>query len=271
MARIRKHFMLRTLPTILAVIGSVGLQAQVSVGIRGGVNWAKFAAEDGIIQATEARMGPAVGIIVEVPLSERLSLVPEFGFIQRGYGQEVRGGGLGNGYFYDPNGNLVWGYGYNSGPAPIIRDYYMVLDYVDLAALAKFHLGSDPVRPHLLAGVTAGWMTGARQYQVSTDGDKFDGEILDPHALKMNRLNLGLCGGVGFTFTIGASHLFAEVRYLYGLTNVWNGLLVTDINGSKVGELNGYDRSIQFTVGWMLPVAKRGNGKGTPVVPAPIN
>lgn len=263
----RKQWILRALPTFIAALGIVVLQAQVSVGIRGGVNWAKLAAEEGIIQGTQARLGPAGAIIIGVPLSKRLSLVPEIGFVQRGYKQEIHGGWLGNRYVYDSNGNLGWGYGYSSGPAPIIRDYYMVLDYVDLAALAKFHIGSSPMRPHLLAGITAGWMTGARQYYVSLEGNKFAGEILDPHAMKMNRLNLGLCGGAGFTFTIGASHLFVEGRYLYGLTNVWNGLLVTDVNGAKVGELNGYDRSIQFTVGWMLPVGKTRNAEGTTVAP----
>lgn len=240
-------------------------QAQVAVGVRGGVNWAKFAAEAGSFEGSGTRLGPTGAIIIGVTLSERFSLVPEIGFIQRGFKQDTPGGALRTGFGYDANGNYSYGYFYSPGPTYL--DHHLVLDYVDLAALAKFQLGHAPARPHLLAGVTAGWMTGARQYEAGQEGQKYDGQVLDPKALDMNRFNLGLCGGAGFTFTIGSSHLFLEGRYLYGLTNVWNGVVVRDINGGLVGTLNGYDRSIQCTAGWMIPLGKRVVADGAKAAP----
>ena len=195
---------IRPLLFVLVVCGTVASQAQVAVGFRGGVNWAKLTAKEGIIQETQARLGPAGAIIIEMPFSERLSLVPEIGFVRRGYKADFHGAQLGNRLGFDSQGNSVFGYGYYNGNAPFIREQNMVLDFIDLGLLTKLHLGSIPAQPHLLAGLTAGWMIGARQYYVADQGVKFDEQALDPQALKMNRLNLALCGGAGFTFTVGA-------------------------------------------------------------------
>ena len=169
----------------------------MAVGIRGGLNWAKMTDKVEILETPEARIGPAGALIIRIPLTERLSLAPEIGFIQRGGKQEYRG--------YSPD----LGYGQHQ--------YHMVRDSAELAALAKFYMGSGLARSHLLAAATVGGVTGARQYNVGPDGGKADGEVLDPNESGMNLLNVDICGGTGLTFTIG--------------------------------ELKGLDRSIQVTAG----------------------
>jgi len=232
---------------LLAALGLGTLHAQVGVGLRGGINWAKMVEinGDGILNETHARLGPAAAIVVELPLSKRFSLLPELGFVQRGYQQEPPP------YSYYSEGEVN-----------------AVMDYADMAVLAKFHIGQEPARPHLLLGATVGRMLGARQYLVDKEGNKVNGTVLDPGQLDMAQWNLGLCAGAGFTFKTGTSHVFMECRYLYGLTNIWNGLVLADLNGSEIGELNGYDRSIQFTVGWILPAGKRGNADDAHPAPA---
>jgi hypothetical protein len=241
MAMIARSFLF-----LLAACGMVAMQAQVAIGFRGGINWAKMVEIDGngILNGTQARLGPAGAIMIELPLSDRFSLIPELGFVQRGYKQKTPP------YSYYGEGALN-----------------TVFDYSDMAVLTKFHIGQEPSRPGLLLGATIGRMLGAHQYFIDEEGNKDDGTVLDPAQLDMARWNLGLCAGAGFTFTTGKSHVFLEGRYLYGLTNVWNGLALTDLSGARIGELNGFDRSIEFTVGWIFPVGKRASTNDAKPVP----
>lgn len=241
----RMPVIVRSLLFGLAAFSLLTAQAQVAVGFRGGITWAKMVETEGVLNETKARRAPAGAIMVELPLSERLGLASELGFIQRGYRQKTPP------YAYYPQGELN-----------------TVLDYADLAILAKFHLGQEPVRPYLLLGGTVGRMLGARQYLIDEEGKKDQGTVLDPDKLGMAQWNLGLCVGAGFTFTTGTSHVLIEGRYLYGLTNIWNGLVLTDLNGARIGDLNGFDRSIQFTIGWIFPVGKRKNADATKAPPS---
>lgn len=237
MEQITWRILLRMAPTAAAAIFCMAVHAQVSFGVRAGVNWAKMVGNEGILGKPGTRLGPSSAIMVGIPVTPHFTLVPELGYVQRGYYRDATPPG------YFPEEELV-------------------LDYADLSLLAKFHAADGPTRPYILVGAMAGRLLGARLFQTDPWTKEMQGVVLNTGQVRtspwsegsMNRWNAGVCAGLGFSFTAGASQVFVEGRYLLGFTDIWNDMPVLDVNGSWVGKLVGRDRSIEVNVGWMIPV-----------------
>ncbi len=217
------------------------LQAQVSFGVRGGANWAKMAANKGMVQDVGNRLGFEAGVALGIPMADWFTLGPEVYYVQRGYHREAF-------------------------PPGFFPEERLILGYADLAVLGRIHAADGPARPYVTVGATVGRILDARLYQTNSWTKEEEAIVLDPSGVTMgpwsekrpmSQWNLGLCGGLGFTFSIGTSQLLIEGRYRHGLTNIWNGVPVTDINGAPVGELNGYDRSISASLAWLIPLGQQ--------------
>ena len=220
----------------------------MSFGVRGGANWAKMTAQEGLTQKAGSRVGVEAGIAIGVPVTEWFTLGPELAYVQRGYHRD-------------------------GTPGSVFPEERLVLGYADLAILGRIHPADGPARPYVTAGATVGRLLNARLYQTDPRTQEEQGIVLDPSGVNrgpwsekspMNRWNIGLCAGLGFSFAAGASQVMVEGRYRHGLTNIWNGVPVTDANGSPMGELNGFDRSISATLAWMLPVGKQRSAGAAP-------
>lgn len=205
---------------------------QLSVGFRSGISWVNISVPQIDGWKSEPRLAPSFGLLTRIPISLRLGIQPEACFVGRGYRQEFPGMG-------------------QAGYADIY-----VFDFIDANALMTFRMGREPVMPHLLFGPTVGFMTGARVLS-EIEGSVSGGSVLDPVRLRLNRTLFGLCAGAGFTFVVGASHLALEGRYAYGITDIWNGLVLTDVNGATIRKAHGYDRTITVSLAWMMPTTKR--------------
>lgn len=204
----------------------------MSVGARAGISWPNTAVPQVETWNSKPRISPSFGLMMHIPIARRFGIQPEACYVGRGYRQEYAGLGQ------------------------VKQADLYVFDFIDANALLTLRLGQEPVRPHLLFGPTIGFMTGARILS-EKEGSVSGGSVLDPVKLRLNRTLFGLCGGAGFTFSAGASMLTLEGRYAYGITDIWNGLVFTDINGSTIREAHGYDRSITVCLSWMMPVPKR--------------
>lgn len=231
--------------TALFLLFLFDAEAQVSLGLRSGLAFSDVVfkqvegpALPGLDISTRSRTGLTGALMVDIPLSGHLSLMPELGYLQRGFKQKtafpVRPGTLNT-----------------------------VLDYFQGALPCRFHLGHGRVRLHFLAGITYGYLFGVRQYFLPTQGERSEAVSSGPDDLDMNRWNFGLCGGAGPTFRAGPSLIFMGVRYDHGLSGLWNDLQVTDIDGNMSGKLNSYDRTFQFTIGWVFPLGERKRATGT--------
>lgn len=243
------HTFRHIVSTLLAVAAALAAQGQVSVGFRAGVNWASMNGENGLVGKPANRIGPSGAMVIAVPVAKSLTLVPELAFSQRGYGaQALR--------------------------FTLIGDHKLALDYADLGLLMRVHVAQGPpTRPYVLAGATLGYLVGARLFQFDRWANGYQGVVLDPGNVRtgpwssgmMNRWNIDVCAGLGFMFTAGRSQVSVEGRYQYGLTNIWNDVPVTDVNGSPMGVLKGYDRSICLSLGWLIPLGvKAGKGGEVP-------
>ncbi|MFT3884269.1 MAG: porin family protein [Flavobacteriales bacterium] len=238
----------RIIPVGVTALLITSVNAQVSFGVRGGANWAKMTAQEGLAQKVGSRLGVEAGIAIGVPVAKWLTLGPELAYVQRGYHRD----------------NI---------PGSVFPEERLVLGYADLAILGRIHPANGTARPYVTIGATMGRLLSACLYQTDPWTRDEQGIMLDPSGVNMgpwsaktpmNRWNLGLCAGLGFSFAAGTSQVMVEVRYRHGLTNIWNGVPVTDVNGAPVGELNGSDRSISATLAWMLPVGKQRSAGAAP-------
>ncbi len=176
-----------------------------------------------------------VALLADLPFTQRLSIQPEAGFLQKGFAVAS-----------DPF----------TGQGPLSHFHF---DYLEASLLAKFYLGQEPARPHLLAGPSLGMLLGGRIRSDEAQPFAFnykDGHVtaLDVGSLNFSRLDPGLQVGMGMTFSIGASWLFLEARYQWGFSDVFNGLQVVDINGAPVVQWHGHNRTLMANLGVMIPV-----------------
>jgi len=217
---------------LTAIITAASTQAQLSFGIRSGVSWSNVDFPKAEEWDSKSRLAPSVGAMFHIALSDRIGLQPEVAYVSRGFRQELA----------------------QTANGPVGSRF--VFEFIDCNALLVLHLAQEPARPHLIFGPSVGMMTGARVL-AETDGTVSGGSVLDPVKLRLNRTVMGLCAGAGFTFTTGASRLVIEGRYAYGLTDIWNGLPLVDINGVTIREVSGYDRSFSLHLAWLMPLPKR--------------
>ncbi len=234
--------MMNPIASLLLTVGFLALHgstyAQVAIGFRAGVSWSNMAFLDvdddaigDVNWETTASVSPAFAVLADLPFGQRFSVVPEFAYVGRGYVTES-----------------------SANPFGGADREKLRLDYLDVNLLGKYVLGQEPARPHLLLGPTFGRVLGGRYLYEEDNGDFENGSSFDPGDAGMAEWNLGLCAGAGFSFSLGSTALFVEGRYQYGFTNIWNGVVLSDLNGATIGELNSFDRSWSFHIGWTLPV-----------------
>lgn len=220
---------------LFVVVPFAPIKAQMAIGLRGGANWANvaFTPDERIADqsVTRARVMPAFAILAELPLGGRFSLAPELGYIQRGYR-------------WLPTGQGATGTRYG-------------FDYIDLNLLGIYRLGKEPARPHLTAGLSFGQLIRAEQSSEDKAGKITERTELAADIIRLKRTQLSALLGVGFTFTAGRSLLALELRYAYGFTDVWNGILLVDVNGATIRTLRTYERSFSLHLSWRLPLSKR--------------
>jgi hypothetical protein len=225
-----------TFPVVLLLaIPFAPVQAQMALGLRGGANWANvaFTPDERLADqsVTGARVLPAFAMLAELPLGERFSLAPELGYTERGYRWLPAG---------------PWATGTRYG-----------FKYIDLNVLGIFRLARKLARPHVTAGLSFGQLIGAEQLSEDKDGKVTERTDLELDLIRFQRSQLSALVGAGFTFTAGRSLMALELRYAYGFTDVWNGFLLVDVNGSTIRRLRTYERSFSLHLSWRLPLKRR--------------
>lgn len=234
--------MFRALSAVFLLTTALVGSAQIGVGFRAGVTWANMSFPDAgdeqyefLNWETTPVLVPSAAIMIDAPIRGRFSLLAEVAYQQRGYERELSSWFSGGDY-----------------------NERLALDYIDVDLLCKFRVGRAHVRPHFMVGPVLGRMVGARTLLSNEEGSfaNASGFVLAPDEIGMQRWNVGICGGAGLNFSVGRSSLIFEGRYQYGLTNIWNGIVLTDQNGVTIGELNSYDRSWSFCIGWGFRLAR---------------
>ncbi|MBP2833567.1 PorT family protein [Aquimarina sp. U1-2] len=178
--------------TLFVVFATLLITAQeASYGVRLGANLSSINSDDIPENLEDSRFGIVVGFLAEYPMSERLSIQPEFQ--------------------YSAQGN---------------DDESLRVDYLQVPILFKYHL-ADKFNIHL------GPQVGLKIWEWEQDGEL---------EADFSTFDFALVAGLGVNLT---ENFFADLRYGFGLTNVFDEERIPD-------GFEGNNRNIQLSFGYRL-------------------
>ena len=174
---------------IIAVCGFSQVRAQ-NFGVKAGYNYSTLSGETSSISTIEGLSGFYIGGLVELPISNMLSIQPELIFSRQGV--DLRQG-LKN--------------------LSIRTDTSEIrLDYLNIPVMAKVNLG--PI--FLEGGVQFGFLVNKPKMD-SYIANVYLRNLLDKDSY--NSFDFGVGAGLGVKLN---QHFFVETRYTYSLTNVFD-------------------------------------------------
>ena len=176
---------------IMAVCGLSQVHAQ-DFGVKAGYNYSTFSGETSSFSTIEGLSGFYIGGLVDLPISDVLSIQPELIFSRQGVAlrQEIKGFGL----------NVS------------INNADIRLDYLNIPVMAKVNLG--PL--FLQGGVQFGFLVGKPEVSRYITNVRV-GTLLDKDSY--NSFDFGVGAGLGFNLN---RRLFVEARYTHSLINVFD-------------------------------------------------
>lgn len=191
---------------IMAIIGwHSSIQAQISVGGRLAANIANV---DGDGMDTDAKFGLDIAVVAEIPVSEAVSVQPELHFLQKGYTLDFGG-----------------------------DDFKRTLNYIEIPVLAKYNFGSaESVGGFVVVGPSVGFGVGVR----AKLGDETESGSFDE--ANLNAVDFGAAFGGGVNIPVSNGNVVIDVRYLLGLTDIFDG------------ESEVMNRGVNFGVGYVTPI-----------------
>ena len=199
--------------------------AQIKVGIIGGINIASFHVNDDEISS---RVLWGSGLIVNYGLSRYFSLQAEPIFLKKG--------GVKEQHELDPKLTLFQ-------------------NFIEIPLLLNFNYG-EISKIHLLAGPTIGFLLSS-EMEVPLGDVVFEADLMD----LTEKIDFGLCLGVGFSTEVSPGTLFAEIKYTLGLTNLAKTGTFTakagrlEVKGAFDAEESWYkSRGIQLFVGYKISI-----------------
>ncbi len=178
-------------------------QAQISVGLKGGVNLAKLEySNDGLdslnVSIDDKNVtGLIAGAVIEIGVVNHFAILGELNFIQKGTLQEFADG------------------------SDFIKSK-ATFNYLEVPILAKLSIGSEKLGAYLLAGPNFSYgLSGKSSVEINIGGtvDKEE-QDLDWKDDEIKRTDFGLNFGAGLQFGLGNARIFTDARYNIGFTNL---------------------------------------------------
>jgi hypothetical protein len=207
-------------------------QAQLNVGIRGGVNFANFGPENVI--SFKARTRANFAVLFNVPVSPVLSVQIEPGFSQRGAKYDVSSDLLSTGISMKSES-----YGKISAnyiELPLLFQYRPKIGkfegILSLGPELRFRAGTatlDFVDRHYQDGLLVVDNSGKQSLNANDNFHDFD---------------YGLAGGAGITYPMRTFKIFTEARYHLGFRKIY------------AEGVNMYNRGASVHIGIMVPVRR---------------
>lgn len=164
----------------IAAFGFTTIQAQdgIQFGAKAGVNFAKLTGDD--VEDADGRTGFHVGVLAEIPVSEKFSVQPELVYSQQGLQQDFEG-----------------------------VESKLKLDYLNVPVMAKFYVADGFA---FEVGPQFGFIMNA-ETSFEGGGDSVDVDVKDDVA----GFDLSLGAGLSYKMATG---LFFQGRYMFGVSNV---------------------------------------------------
>ncbi len=192
--------------SLLVALSVADLSAQISLGIRGGLNLSKWALNDAAKKELggfdqESINALLFGALAEIRLSNNLAIQPEVNFIQKGT-------------------KLV---AEEKAPVPLKVEGTTTLNYLEVPLLLKVGTGFGVGRFDLLLGPSFGYaLNGKRELKATVAGrTETEKEDVDFEKDEIARTDVGAQVGASLGLGLGSSaRLFVDGRYLLGFSNL---------------------------------------------------
>ncbi len=190
-----------------------------------------------------------IGRVIEIALSDFISIQPEFLYIQKGTKVDLEDGYYGYSYYYSNDFEGEGRYKF---------------DYLELPLLVKLKFDDmNDTNFFLTAGPSFGYLTKATiEFEITVDGetdtDSEEFEFDDDDGI--DRFDISAAFGAGVGFPLGIGKLTFETRYLIGLSNL---IAENDFNDGSIK-----NRGLAVSLGYMYPLSRKNkevkkNKKGT--------
>lgn len=214
---------------------------QISLGIKGGINFAGMAYTDWHLSELPQQMPlrPVGGIYVDIPLSKHFGLAPEIMYVERG---------MKTTYFHYSNYEVQYE----------IHSRYVNLRIPFLAGINV----TSWMQSYLVAGVDAGWLLGGNILLHQPDFPDPDATIMIGKA-NMRSLYLGTFGGVGIRFfrEINGQKVQLKIDATYNIDFVDTFTDMEHNDEAQPLNVNAYNitgkrfpKGIEITVGITIPL-----------------
>lgn len=211
---------------IASIIISLSSFAQLSVGLRGGLNLSNIALQNKTSTSPESntKTGTSSGIVVNYGFSDRLSAQVELLYARKGCK-------------------------YHDVVLATTYDAKVKLNYFEIPILFRYSIGNEnKVQAFVNAGPYLGFRLKALYEQTSTTtifGSTTTRNSSTDFTNDVHNTDIGLNGGIGVNYALELGKLFTEIRYGYGLTNV---------NKTVTNNVTEHNSNLQFIFGFMYPI-----------------
>ncbi|MEZ4948307.1 MAG: porin family protein [Saprospiraceae bacterium] len=206
---------------VLFLTGIAGsMNAQVGIGVRGGVNFASQSIKGNVLDSFEVEniTGLSAGVYAEFVVSEFFGIQPELEFIQRGK-KSVSD--------------------FQEGGVNFTRETVEKFSYLEVPILAKIKFGSEDLKVNFLLGPNFGFALNGKEEETTIINGDSDVEVRDFDFKDSNykRLDVGALAGLGVSVHFGGFSVFADYRYLFGLSDLddGDGEVTVKNRGSNLG------------------------------------
>lgn len=164
--------------------------AQIAIGPKVGFNFANVSAEsEGLSISFGTLTGSSIGAVLEISTSGKFAIQPEIAFMQKGFKLDLGA----------------------------LAQSEQKLNYMEITGLAKFKFGGDGFGGYLAAGPSFGYALSGSVTDENT-GEKEDINFDEEDGF--NRPEVSIALGGGLNFGLGSNTLFADLRFLAGISNL---------------------------------------------------
>ena len=212
---------------------SLSMHAQVSVGLKGGVNFSNIYATQALDQVLPNFSDIStfsVGAVAEIGITEQFAFQPELLYTRKGFG-------LREGLDVDLLGV----------PVPLGVTAETQINYVEVPLLAKYKFGTEGISAYVVAGPTFGYATSG---QINTKANiLLDFNIartpINLDAINFQRFEIGGTAGAGLALQTGMGQFFVDARYNLGFTQLYDIPLVNEKLRNK---------GVSVSAGFLIPI-----------------
>lgn len=225
-AMIFRRFLLTILTAVcLCTCGNQGVIAQTSLGLHGGVNFAKMDfTRNPDFRGVEIQMrqGFQFGVFYRLMSRQLTGIAFELNYSQQG-----------------------WNEGVDTTAA---TRYQRQIDYITLPLLTHFNIGKDRFRVLIEIGPYVGYAMQSSEIIVNNNTGAAESLPYEYSEELDNRIDFGLIIGGGFEYHLGAVAFQGVARYGYGLGNIFQ-------KRGDAAELS-QNRVITVMAGIVIPLRK---------------